>query len=55
MGISVRYISNYMIKSSDNGGLKSKVDSVTQKFLISNTTLRSFIPPQYCKITPRLC
>ena len=46
MGDSVRDIHNDMIKQSDNGGLWSGVDSVLQKFLISDTTLRSFIPPQ---------
>ena len=43
-----------MIKTSDNGGLASVVDSVTHKVLISDTTLRSFIPPQVCKITPKV-
>ena len=43
-----------MIKQSDNGGLWSGVDSVIQKFLIKDTTLRSFIPPQVRKMNPRL-
>ena len=45
MGIYVMGIQNYMIKPSDNGGLVSAVDSVTQKVLICDTILRSFIPP----------
>ena len=44
-----------MIKSSYNGGLSSVVDLVKQKVLISNKILRTFIPPQVHKITPRLC
>ena len=55
MGDSVRDIHNDMIKQSDNGGLWSGVDSVIQKFLIKDTTLRSFIPPQFRKMTPKLC
>ena len=43
-----------MIKQSCNGGLASIVDSVTQKVLISDTTLRSFISPQFRKLTPKL-
>ena len=54
MVISVRDLHNDMIKLSDNGGLESLVDSVTQKFLISDTTLRLFILPQVRKMTPRL-
>ena len=38
----------------DNAVLESVVDSVTKKVLISDTTLRSFILPQFCKMTPRL-
>ena len=33
---------------------RSVVDSVTHKVMISDTTLRSFIPPQVCKMTPKL-
>ena len=54
MEISVRYLHNDMIKQYDNGGLKSVLDPVTQKVLISETTLMSFIPPQVRKTTPRL-
>ena len=43
-----------MIKASDNYGLDSVVDSEANKFLISDTTLRSFIPPQVSKTNPRL-
>ena len=42
-------------KPFNNGGLVSVVDSVTQKLLISDTTLKSFIPPQVRKVTPKLC
>ena len=54
MEIYVRGLQNDMIKLSDNGGLASAVDSVTHKVLISDTTFRLFIPPQVCKITPKL-
>ena len=43
-----------MIKPFNNGGLASLVDYVTHKVLISDTKLRSFIPPQVQKITPKL-
>ena len=43
--ISVRYLHNNMIIPSKNGGLTIVVDSATQKVLISDTTLRSFILP----------
>ena len=43
-----------MIKPSKNCGLESVVDSVTNKSMISDTTLMSFIPPQVCKMTPWL-
>ena len=43
-----------MIKTSENGGLTIVLGYVTQKVLISDTTLRWFIPPQVRKITPRL-
>ena len=43
-----------MIKPFDNGGLESIVDSVIQKSLMSDTTLRSFIPPQFLKMNPKL-
>ena len=49
MEISVRDIQNYVKILSDSGGLESLVASVTNKFLISDTTLRSFIPPQVRK------
>ena len=45
MEIYVRYIHNDMIKPSYNGGLEIVADSVTQKLLISDTTLMSFMPP----------
>ena len=54
MGISVRYLHNYMIKPSDNGGLASVVYSVTQKLLIIDTTLRLFIIQKVRKMTPKL-
>ena len=54
MGISVRGLQKDMIKSFENGELASVVDSVTQKLLISDTTLRSFIPPQVRKRTTKL-
>ena len=43
-----------MIKTSKNVGLDSVVDSTTNTYLLSDTTLRSFIPPQVHKKTPRL-
>ena len=52
--IFVRDIHNYTIKPFDNGRLASVIDSMTQKLLISDTELRSFIPPQVCKTTPKL-
>ena len=54
MNVSVRYIHSDIIKPSENGGLESEVDSATHKFLISDTALRSFIPPKVRKMTPRL-
>ena len=54
MKISVRCLHNYMIKPSKNDGLVSVVDSVTQKLLIIDKTLRLFIPPQVRKMTPKL-
>ena len=54
MEIYVRDIQNDMIKPPDNGGLVSVVDSATHKVLISDTTLRLFIPPQVRKMTPKL-
>ena len=54
MDISVRDIQNDMIKPPDNGMLESVVNSVTHKVLISDTTLRSFIPPQVLKMTLKL-
>ena len=54
MAISVMYLNNVMIKLSENGGLVSVSDSVTQKVLLSDTILRLFIPPQVRKIAPKL-
>ena len=45
MEIYVKDLLNDMIKPFENGELSSVVDYVTQKVLISDTTLRSFIPP----------
>ena len=53
MEIYVGDIHNDMIKPYKNGGLMSVVDSVTHKLLISDKTLRSFIPPQVQKMTPK--
>ena len=55
LNISVRDLHNNMIKLSNNVGLDRVVDSVTQKVLISDKTLRPFIPPQVRKMTPKLC
>ena len=55
MYISVSYLHNDMIKSSENDGLASVFDFVTNKVLISDTILRSFIPLQVRKTTPKLC
>ena len=55
MEISVRDLHNDTIKVIKNSGLKSLIDYVTHILLISDTLLRSFIPPQVCKITPKLC
>ena len=52
--ISVRDLHNDTIKTSKNSWLESVVDSMTQKLMIRDTTLRSFIPPQFCEITPKL-
>ena len=54
MDISIRDIHNDMVKPSENRGLASVVDSMTQKVMIIDTTLRSFIPPQVCKMNPKL-
>ena len=54
MEISVRDIHNGIIKKSDNGGLESVFYYMTQKVLIIDTTLWSFIPPQVRKMTPKL-
>ena len=43
-----------MIKTSYNGESESVADSVTQKVLISDTPLRSFIPPKVSEMTPKL-
>ena len=53
MDIYVRDLQNDMIKPYYNGGLASVFDSTTQKLLISDTTLRPFIPPKLRKMTPR--
>ena len=52
--IYIRDLHNDMRKPFDNGGLENVFDSVTHKFLISDTALRSFIPPKVRKMTPRL-
>ena len=52
--ISVRDLHNDMIKLYENCGLDCVFHSVKQKVLISDTTLRLFIPPQVCKTIPRL-
>ena len=54
MDLSVRDLHNNMIKPSDNGGSESVVDSVTREVMISDRTLRLFIPPQVRKMTTRL-
>ena len=54
MDISVSDLHNDMIKQYKNGGLESVVDSVTQKVMVSDTTLRSFITPQVRKMTTKL-
>ena len=54
MDISIRDLHNDMIKPSENVDLDIVVDSATQKFLISGTTLRFFIPPIVRKMTPKL-
>ena len=54
MDISVRYLPTYMITYFDNGGFESVVYYVRYKLLISDTILRSFIPSQVHKMTPKL-
>ena len=54
MVISVRDIYNDLIKPFQNFRLVVVFYSVKQKLLISDTTLRSFVPPQVRKITPEL-
>ena len=54
MDISIRDIHNDMIKPYDNAWLVNVFDSVTQKLLISDTTLRQFIPQQVRKMNPKL-
>ena len=54
MDISIRGLQNDLIKPYVNGGLESLADSVTQKVLIIDTTLKSFIPPQVHKMNPKL-
>ena len=54
MYIYVRDIHNDTIKPFENGGLARIVYSRTHKVLISDTTLRLFIPPQVRKMTPKL-
>ena len=51
MDISVRDIHNDMIKPYENGGLESVVGYVTQKYPISDASLRLLIPPQVWKMT----
>ena len=46
-------IHNNMIKLSYKCGLESVVDYLIHKVLISDTTLRSLIPPQDRKINPK--
>ena len=55
MDISVKDLQSDMIKPSNNGELENVVDPNTHKLLISNTTLRSFLPPYVQKMTPKLC
>ena len=52
MLIFVKDIHTDMLKTSDNGGLGSSVDSATNKVLIIDGTLGWFIPPQICILTP---
>ena len=54
MDISVKDLHNDMKKPSGIGGLDTLIDYVTQKLLIIDTTLKSFIPPQVCKMTHKL-
>ena len=54
MSIFVRDLQNDMIKPSENGGLEIWVDSVTQKVLISHTTLSSCIQPHLGQMNPKL-
>ena len=53
--IYIRDLHNDIRKPFYNGGLENVFDSVTHKFLISDTALRSIIPPKVSKMTPRLC
>ena len=50
----IRDLQNDIIKPSENDGLVGVVDSGTDKVLISDTTFKSFIPPQDRKITTKL-
>ena len=43
-----------MIKPYNNGGFTSVVDYVKHKVMISYTPLNPFIPPQVCRMTPKL-
>ena len=54
MDISVKYLHNDMIKQSGIGGLDTWIDYVTQKVLIIDTTLKSFISPQVRKVPHKL-
>ena len=54
MDISVSSIHNDMINPYENLGLASVVDSVTQKFMICDTTTISFILPPFSKMTTKL-
>ena len=53
MDICARDIHNNTIKLFDNGMLASVIDSVTHKLMVSDTRIRSFIPPQVHKMTPK--
>ena len=54
MDISVKYLHNDMIKPSGIVGLDTWIDYVTQKVLIIDTTLKSFISPQVRKVPHKL-
>ena len=54
MEIYIKDLHNDTIKPYSNGELSSVVNSMTQKLLISDRTLMSFIPPQVRNMTPEL-